>query len=313
MIRKALSLLMCTALASCNAAGPEYGEIIAEQSREQLANAKAATERFQVELDVLEQRTGGTLAVVLLSENGQPLILRNDHMRMAMCSSFKFQLAAAAFQAARGGEIDLDAAIAFEKDRLPGYSPVLQADEDSSVTLREAINAAVTLSDNGATNMIIAALGGPRKVTERWIAMGDFQTRLDRWETDLNENRRGDLRDTSTASGLAETIRVLALSDILHPDDQETLFQLSIDSKTGLDRVRKGLPHPWVMGDKTGTCKPPGQPDQQINDIGWFEPDEGGFYSFAVLVQRPTASDADVKAVMAEIGVLMANAVPDLR
>ncbi|WP_260484101.1 serine hydrolase [Sphingomicrobium flavum] len=275
------------------------------------ATSEDAARRIAAELNAIEQRTGGTLAVALLDRNGQPLILRNSSTPMATCSAFKFQLAAAALDAARKGEFDLDTPIAFDKAALPGYSPVLEKDTDSAVTLGEAIEAALTLSDNGATNIIMRALGGPRKVSERFNLMRDFQIRMHRYETDLNQNAKGDLRDTSNAIGFAQAIHRLALSDMLHPDDRVTLLRLSAASTTGLDRVRAGLPEGWKVGDKTGTCKPEGHEDQQINDIGWIET-PAGFFSFAVLVQRPTAPGRDVKAAMADVGRLMALAIQDL-
>lgn len=262
------------------------------------------------ELAALEARTGGTLGVILLDERGEMVMARNPSRQMAFCSAFKFQLGAAVMDAARRGGRPLDEPVKFDKEKLPGYSPVLERDEDGIVTIGEALRATVMTSDNGAANILIAALGGPAKVTQRWQSMGDLDTRLHRWETDLNENAPGDSRDTSNPRALAEMIRKLALSDILTGEDRAALFRLSQEATTGLDRVRAGLPDDWPAGDKTGTCKPEGRPNQQINDIGWINPG-GRFYSFAVMVQRPTASGAEVKAVMAEVGALMARAIAE--
>ena len=308
MIR--IAVLVATSLASwsCTAGAQDHH---AEMSK-RIQQRMTLPALFAEELEELEARTGGTLGVVLLDEKGDRIMARAPGRQMAFCSSFKFQLAAAVYDAARTGGRGLDEPVRFDKSTLPGYSPVLEKDEDGVVTIREAVEASVTVSDNGATNILIAALGGPDKVTQRWRTMGDLDSRLDRYETMLNENAEYDARDTSTPQALATMVRWLALSDILVGEDRAELFQLSRDASTGLDRVRAGLPEDWLAGDKTGTCKPEGQPDQQINDIGWINP-EGRFYSFAVMVQRPTASSAEVKEVMAEVGSLMARAIEDLR
>lgn len=306
-MRRLAALIGCSlATTSCAAGAQDHHKQMAEHIQQRLALQSL----FAEELEELEARTGGTLGVVLLDQKGDRIMARAPGRQMAFCSAFKFQLAAAAYDAARSGGRGLDEPVRFDKAKLPGYSPVLEKDEDEIVTIREAIAASVTVSDNGAANILIAALGGPHEVTQHWRTMGDLDSRLDRYETLLNENSQYDARDTSTPQALANMVRWLALSDILTGEDRAELFQLGRDATTGLDRVRAGLPEDWPAGDKTGTCKPDGQPDQQINDIGWINPD-GRFYSFAVMVQRPTASSAEVKAVMAEVGSLMARAIAE--
>ncbi|WP_164489765.1 serine hydrolase, partial [Raoultella ornithinolytica] len=64
---------------------------------------------------------------------------------------------------------------------------------------------AITLSDNTAANLLLTTLGGPQGLTTFLRHSGDQTSRLDRWETELNEARPGDVRDTTTPEAMART------------------------------------------------------------------------------------------------------------
>ena len=73
------------------------------------------------------------------------------------------------------------------------------------MTMAEICEAALTLSDNTAGNKILESIGGPIGVTEFARSIGDGVTRLDRWETELNEALVGDERDTTSPNAIARS------------------------------------------------------------------------------------------------------------
>jgi beta-lactamase class A len=160
----------------------------------------------------------------------------------------------------------------------------------------------VEVSDNGAANVVLAALGGPHALTRRFAQWGDRVTRLDRTEPTLNENASGDRRDTTSPVAMATLIGRMARNQILAPADSETLRQWSRASETGLRRIRAGLPQGMIAGDKTGTC---GQPHEAVNDVAWFHAAgeaPGSSWSLAVYLDRPTVDTARANAILGEIG-----------
>ena len=264
------------------------------------------------DLHALETRSGGRLGVVLLDDDGRSLVTFRGDQRFAFCSAFKVALGAAAFAAAADGALDLDTPITYARADFPGYQPVLERRIDAStgsgsISLRDAIAATVTVSDNMAANLLIDALGSPAAVTAIWRDWGDKMSRLDRRETALNENRAGDERDTSTPHAMADLLRRLLSEDLLSSDDREALALLTHEATTGLTRVRAGLPADWRAGDKTGTCKNDGSPDSQSNDIGWFTTPDGRTFWFAVMLARYGGTNADANVLQAEIGKLFAD------
>ena len=73
------------------------------------------------------------------------------------------------------------------------------------MTLAELCDAAITLSDNTAGNLLLASFGGPEGLTAFVRTLGDNVTRLDRIEPALNEAVPGDPRDTTTPAAMAAT------------------------------------------------------------------------------------------------------------
>ena len=85
----------------------------------------------------------------------------------------------------------------------------------AGMTMAEICRAAITLSDNTAGNLMLASFGGPPALTAYVRTLGDDFTRLDRIETDLNEARTGDPRDTTTPAAITENLRRIVLGDAL--------------------------------------------------------------------------------------------------
>ena len=113
--------------------------------------------------------------------------------------------------------------------------------------------AAITLSDNTAANLLLESLGGPMAITAYARSLGDELTRLDRIEPDLNEARPGDPRDTTTPAAMAKNFMVLSTGAALPVSSRDQLNGWLTGCKTGGARIRAGLPGSWRVGDKTGS------------------------------------------------------------
>jgi beta-lactamase class A len=171
-----------------------------------------------------------------------------------MCSTFKWVLAACVLGGVDRGEIELGEALGYSEEDLLEYAPVAREHvAQGALPVETLCAAAVSLSDNTAANLLLARIGGPQALTAFLRRCGDEVTRLDRNEPDLNTNVRGDPRDTTTPRAMAETMRTILLGEALADDSRGRLQQWLKDAKTGLARLRAGLPPDWLVGDKTGT------------------------------------------------------------
>jgi beta-lactamase class A len=219
----------------------------------------------------LERTRGGRLGVCVFDAARPHASLehRADE-RFGLCSTFKLLLAAALLREDAEGRIDADESLAFsEKDRVP-HMPVIEralASGQSEMSLLALAEATQKTSDNAAANLLIRRLGGPQAVTALWRAMGDEHTRIDRYEPEMNRVPEGELRDTTTPRAMASTVARLFTDETLLPADaRERLAGWMRETRTGLNRLRAGIPEAWRPGDKTGTAFSEGMPNKH-NDV----------------------------------------------
>jgi beta-lactamase class A len=250
----------------------------------------------------LERRNGGRLGVAALdTASGRQASWRSDE-RFPLCSTFKFLAAALVLSRVDHGDERLDRRIVFSAKDLVTYSPVTQDHVGSGgMSVAEICEAAVTLSDNTAGNLLLASFGGPPALTAYARTLGDGSTRLDRIETELNEAVPGDPRDTTTPNAMLGDMQRLVVGDALSAGSRERLIGWLLASKTGGKRLRAGLPPDWRTGDKTG-----GGSNGTANDIAVAWRPGRAPILVAVYFTGSTISDDARNAVIADVGRLAA-------
>ena len=207
------------------------------------------------ELARLETRSGGRLGLYMRdTATGLEAGWRSQE-RFALCSTFKTLLAAHALSEVQQGRLALERTFQYRRADLVPWSPVTEkhADTDSGMTLQQLCEAAVVVSDNTAANLLLKATGGPQALTAWLRLMGDHQTRLDRFEPELNTAMAGDERDTSTPAAMLGSLQKLLVGPVLGEAQRNLLLQWLQASRTGDKRLRAGMPAEWKAGGKTGS------------------------------------------------------------
>jgi len=212
-----------------------------------------AAPRFEDALKRLEAASGGRLGVALIDSGGAQPRGRRGNERFPMCSTFKVLASAALLHRVDAGQDKLDRRVTYTKADLVPYSPVTERHTRDGLTLAQLCEAAITLSDNTAGNLLLASIGGPAGLTAFAANLGDRTTRLDRTEPTLNEALPRDVRDTTTPNAMAETLSKLTVGTALSTVSRTRLVAWMAASKTGYARLRAGLPRDWPVGDKTGS------------------------------------------------------------
>ena len=117
------------------------------------------------------------------------------------------------------------------------------------------MDAMITRSDNRATDLLIATLGGPAQV-DRWMrAHGLTGIRVDRTIAQLLGARRDlrDIRDSSTPTAMLGLLRVIDGGTALRPASRLLLLDMMRRCRTGSNRIRGILPAGATVQHKTGT------------------------------------------------------------
>lgn len=224
-------------------------------------------------LAALEARVGGRLgACVLDTASGRMTGHRYGEL-FGMCSTFKLALAGAVLHLADKGRLNPSAELRYTEANMVPHAPVTGPNlAKGAMRIIELAEATQKTSDNVAANLLIRHMGGPAAVTALLRSWGDDVTRLDRYETEMNNVPPGEERDTTTPRAFAQTMaRLLTTDRILSPASRALLIQWMVDTNTGRKRIRAGLPASWVSGDKTGSANSPNY-NNKTNDVAIFWP-----------------------------------------
>ena len=280
--------------------GLALGLVGAGGARAEILTCGPPTARF----DALEAQSGGRLGVAVLDLETGATRAYKARQRFPMCSTFKFVLAACVLARVDQGRENLGRKIPVRASDLVSHAPTVEKHVGDSMTLADLCEAAITQSDNAATNLILGQIGGPKGFTAFARSIGDATTRLDRWETDMSESKPGDIRDTSSPLAMLENMRKLTLGAALTPSSRQQLIDWLVGNQTGNATLRAGLPKAWRIGDKTGAGDHGTRNDVAI---AWPPGRKPILISGYLTTSKLNAAGRD--AVLAEVGRIVAAGV----
>ncbi|MBN9563460.1 MAG: class A beta-lactamase [Alphaproteobacteria bacterium] len=252
----------------------------------------------------LERAYGGRLGVAVLdTARPEPAAYRGDE-RFPLCSTFKCIAAALVLARVDRQQESLSRRVVYGKEYLVPYSPITEKHVGAGgLSVGEICEAAITLSDNTAGNLMLDSFGGPSALTAYLRSLGDSVTRLDRTEPTLNEAEPGDPRDTTSPLAMLETLHKLVLGPALSAASREQLAAWLVATKTGDKRLRAGVPRGWRVGDKTGSGR-----NNATNDVAVIWPPGRAPIIVTAYYAETGASEEERNAVLAEVGRLAAAA-----
>ncbi|MFC0244314.1 class A beta-lactamase [Falsochrobactrum ovis] len=226
--------------------------------------------------------------------------------RFPMASTFKLLACAALLAHIDEGKEDGNRRVTINQNDIVTYSPLTENWVGQAVSLETLCDATMRTSDNTAANKVLEAIGGPQGLTAFLRAQGDIVTRLDRWETELNEAIPGDPRDTTTPDAIVNLSHKLLLEDGLSAHSRKTLTNWMMSNEVGGPLMRAGLPETWRIGDRTGAG---GYGTRGIVAIIW--PPEQKPLIAAIYITQTDASIEQRNAAIASIARQLAETLSD--
>ena len=138
-------------------------------------------------------------------------------------------------------------------------------------------------SDNHATDILLADLGGPRAVHDWLQANGIKGLRVDRNISDLLRSKRDlwDHRDSSTPVAMVDLLKRLYKAELIKPESRNFLLDLMAQCQTGRNRMKALLPGVPIE-HKTGTL------DGLADDVGFITMPDGHRVAVAIFTRGGT-------------------------
>lgn len=250
-----------------------------------------------IDLSDIEAEYGGRIGFVFEAVNrtAPGLTWRGDE-RFVYCSTFKLFLAAAVLGRVDRGEETLDRQVPITAADMRSHAPVTELSVGQSLSIERLCQAIVEVSDNPGANILMREIGGLEAMRIWYRSIGDLDTRVDRWELELNvpDGDKDTIRPHQAARNLA-AVFLTEDGSVLSASSQERLTNWLIASPSGPNRIKAGTPGGWTVAHKTGTAL------GGVNDIGvLWTPDGEPFVAAAYFDGEADAPVALGEAAIAE-------------
>ena len=135
-------------------------------------------------------------------------------------------------------------------------------------------------SDNQATDILLADLGGPHAVHQWLRDNGVTGLRVDRTISELLHSHRDlwDQRDSSTPVAMVDLLRRIYKAELIKPESRNYLLDLMAQCETGKNRMKSLLPGVPIE-HKTGTL------DGLADDVGFMTMPDGHRVAVAIFTR----------------------------
>ena len=156
-------------------------------------------------------------------------------------------------------------------------------DTINGVSARSLMARMLIHSDNRATDILLADLGGPSAVHDWLQDNGISGLRVDRTIADLLHSKRDlwDRRDSSTPVAMVDLLKRIYKAELIKPQSRDYLLDLMAQCQTGKNRMRALLPGVPIE-HKTGTL------DGLTDDVGFISLPDGRRVAVAIFARGGT-------------------------
>ncbi len=252
----------------------------------------------------------GDVGIAVLNASTKKQFSVNADKPFPMQSVCKMPLSIAVLRLADQGKLKITDKITVRKtDLVPLHSPIKNAIKGSQTdfTIRELMTRAICDSDNTACDILIAKVGGAKKVTEILKEAGIKSVRIDRPEAVLQPESTDikkfltDERDTATPNAMVALLQKLYSGDLLSKESRAVVLEDMFNCKTGTNRLSAGLPPKWKIAHKTGTGRDIKGQNTATNDVGIIVGPKGQLFYVAVFVKGSRAPIEIREALMAKV------------
>lgn len=199
----------------------------------------------------------------------------NGSSTFSAASTIKFPILVAFFQDVDAGKIRLDEKLTIKQELIGGGSGDMQYRPiGTKFTALETATKMIVISDNTATNMLIARLGGATALNQRFLSWGLTTTEI--------RNPLPDLAGTNitTPRDLAQLMALVNQGELMSLRSRDRLLDIMRRTRT-VTLLPRGLGEGATIAHKTGDI------GSMVGDVGLVDMPNGKRYIAVAMVKRP--------------------------
>jgi beta-lactamase class A len=216
-----------------------------------------------------------TAGVIIVDLDTGAYVDVNSAASFPSASTIKIPILVAFFQDVDAGKIRLDEMLTMQQEMIAGGSGNMQLKPaGTQYTALDVATKMITISDNTATNMLIAKLGGIDALNQRFRSWGLTTTAL--------RNQLPDLQGTNTTSPreLGTLMAMVHQGNLVNMRSRDLILNIMRQTERN-NLLPSGLGAGASIAHKTGDI------GTMLGDAGLVDIPTGKRYIAAVMVQRP--------------------------
>jgi len=231
---------------------------------------------------------------ILNLENGDTLSF-NGNLHYPMISVFKFHIALTVLNKVDKGELSLNQNLFIKKSELleNTWSPFREKhpNGDITISLKEALQWTITVSDNNLCDILIRLVGGVKAI-DYFINNSEFIIKND--EEGMHQNWDAQFLNTTTPIFSTQLLKSFFENKLLTKKSTKFLYKTMVSTSVGQNRIKGKLPPKAEIAHRTGSSysNEIGLTGA-INDIGIVKLSDGRYIIISVFVHNTTENFKD--------------------
>jgi len=263
-----------------------FGQTELRQNIEQII----ATKKADVGVAILNLSTGDTVSI-------------NGDKHYPMISVFKFHIALTVLNKVAKGELSLNQKLFIKKSELleNTWSPFREKypNGNISITLKEALEWMIVVSDNNLCDILIRLVGGVETI-ESFINSPDFIIKND--EEGMHRNWDAQFLNTTTPNFTNQLLKRFFETKILTKKSTYFLYNTMVKTSVGQNRIKGKLSPKTEAAHRIGSSFTNDDGlTGAINDIGIVKLPNGNHFIISVFVHNTTEKYKNGEAIIADI------------
>lgn len=267
----------------------------------------SCAQQFDLETIVKSVTDGkkATVGVAVSTDDGKVQAV-NDAVHFPLMSVFKFHGALAVLHELDRKQLPLETELLISKDDLTPntYSPLRDKYPNGNfkMSIADLLKYSISLSDNNACDILLNYVGGPA-VVDAYVKRLDVDGfSITATERLMNGKVGNEKLNWTVPSSTVRVLKAFFDRSLFASKYKRFLEQIMIETSTGMNKLRAGLPDDVVLGHKTGSSMRT-EAGVRIadNDAGFVRLPDGRQYYIAVFVMNSLEDDATNAAMIAEI------------
>lgn len=239
-------------------------------------------------------------------------VIHNDYLwsfndeKAPLMSVFKYFVGVSVLNKIDREKLSLDDEITVTEDMIirSTWSPMLKKYTKTpfKISVSDLMKYMVSESDNNATDILINYIGGISVLNSDLAGYSFNNVKILADEKMMEADIQNQYLNKARALDVALAIKFIREGNLLSDKSKAFLHKIMIETVTGENKLKAGLPKGTVFGHKTGMSsrKPDGIRIAE-NDAGFVILPDGSTYYIAVFVTESKMSDAENAAVIAKI------------